>query len=163
MSRRISNALTTINWAGMVDRRQNLKGIGMIRVILDTNVFVGAAFKRQSASARILQAVRDRDLALIWDEQTRGETKNVLTRIPPTSWEAVSDLFLDQNRWEGGTSLMAVQFVTDPEDRIFAALSKATDAVLVSSDKHLLEHRSLLDVCTPTEFLARVDTKQPSP
>ena len=46
MSRRISNALTTINRNGMVDRRQNLKGIGMIRVILDTNVFVGAAFKR---------------------------------------------------------------------------------------------------------------------
>ena len=159
MSRRISNALTTINRNGMVDRRQNLKGIGMIRVILDTNVFVGAAFKRQSASARILQAVRDRDLALIWDEQTQGETENVLTKIPRTSWEAVSDLFLDQNRWEGGTNLMAVQFVSDPEDRKFAALSRATGALLVSSDSDLLEHRSLLDVCTPTECLARVDFK----
>ena len=135
----------------------------MNRVILDTNVFVSAAFKRQSASARIIKAVRGGALAMIWNVATRLETQTVLTRIPPVSWDEVADLFQEQHRCDSNIDLLAVQFVSDPEDRKFAALAQATGAMLVSSDKHLLEHRSLLDVCTPTEFLARVDTKQPSP
>jgi predicted nucleic acid-binding protein len=130
----------------------------MDRVILDTNVFVAAAFKRQSASARILQAVRKYQLALIWDAPTRDETRDVLTRIPPISWESVADLFLDQNRWDGGSDLWAVEFVSDVQDRKFAALAKATDTMLVSSDSDLLDHRSVFNVCTPGEFLARIDT-----
>ena len=133
------------------------------RVILDTNVFVSTAFNPQSASARIIEAVRGGALAMIWNMATRLETQTVLTRIPPVSWDEVADLFLNQHRCDSNIDLLAVQFVSDPEDRKFAALAQATGAMLVSSDKHLLEHRSLLDVCTPTEFLARVDTKQPSP
>ena len=127
----------------------------MDRVILDTNVFVAAAFKRQSASARIVRAVRESKLAMIWDAPTRAETQNVLTRIPPVSWDRIADLFLDQNRWDDGTDLSAVQFVSDPEDRKFAALSLATGAMLISSDSDLLDYRSVLNVCTPSEFQRR--------
>ena len=46
--------------------------------------------------------------------------------------------------------------VPDPEDRKFAALSAAAQASLVTSDDHLLSHRSIgVDVLTPRAFLAR--------
>ena len=128
-------------------------------VILDTNVFVAAAFKRSSASATILRSVAHGEHALIWDEATRSETKNVLTRIPPISWDAVASLFQNQNQWNGTVDLQAVEFVSDPEDRKFAALSQATGAVLVSSDSDLLDHRGALNICTPSEFLHQLSNR----
>ena len=63
------------------------------RAILDTNVFVGAGFNRRSASARLLRAVRDGELVMVWSAATQAETERILRKIPPLSWEAVVDLF----------------------------------------------------------------------
>ena len=124
-----------------------------MKAILDTNVFVGAGFNPQSASARLIEAARAGEIALIWDAATRDETRRILTKIPRLSWEAVSDIFLPEYEWTVGTDLAAAAFVEDPEDRKFAALSLATGATLVSSDSDLLDHRNRLDVMPPSEFL----------
>ena len=127
-------------------------------VVLDTNVFIAAAFKPRSDSGRLVDAVRNGTLRLVWNEATRRETEALLREIPPISWEAVAGLFEDGKRWSSDLAAKAVSSVTDPEDRKFAALAASTQATLLSLDQHLLG-AALDDVCvvlTPSEFLDRL-------
>ncbi len=108
-------------------------------VVLDTNVFVGAGFNRASSSARLLAAVRDGQLRMIWNDATRAETAHILRQIPRLSWDAVAPLFREQDRFPGETNPDAFGCVPDPADRKFAALASAAGVPLVSSDRALLE------------------------
>src|SRR5690242_20609336 len=47
-------------------------------VVLDTNVFVAAGFNPGSHSARLVEAVRDGRLRMIWDDTTRAEIEQVM-------------------------------------------------------------------------------------
>lgn len=125
-----------------------------MRVVIDTNVFVGAAFNPGSASARLLSAVRAGSGALVWDAPTRDETRAVLDRIPRLSWDAVADLFHADCRFGGETRPEAFGQIADPADRKFAALAAAAGCTLVSSDRHLLDHRGSLPVVTPGELMS---------
>ena len=124
------------------------------RLVVDTNVFVGAAFNRDSASARLLARVREGSVALVWDAPTQAETRAVLTRIPRVSWEDVADLFHEEARFAGEVRPQRFPQIVDPADRKFAALAAAAGCVLVSSDRHLLDHRDALPipVVTPGEL-----------
>lgn len=123
------------------------------RAVLDTNVFVAAGFRPDSAPARLLREAEAGRLALVWSRETRGETEAVLRRIPKLRWERVAALFRPEGEHEGALDLAAVGFVEDAADRKFAALSRAAGAPLVSADDHLLAHRGRLDVSPPGEFL----------
>jgi predicted nucleic acid-binding protein len=126
-------------------------------VVLDTNVFVAAGFNPRSAAARILTAVRQGRLQLIWSEPTRRETEMILRRIPRLEWDAVADIFRPQGEFTGPVTPGAFGFIADPDDRKFAALSAAAKVPLVTNDNHLLAHRDYLAtwVLTPRAFLAR--------
>lgn len=128
----------------------------MRRAILDTNVFVGAGFNRRSASAGLLKAARDGRLTLVWNSATRAETERILRKIPPLSWDAVADLFEAAHEAPVVLDLSHVAFVTDPEDRKFAALSLATGTTVITSDDDLLAHAGQLDACKPGAFLSRL-------
>lgn len=123
-------------------------------VILDTNVFVAAGFNPQSASAGIVADVRSGRLRMVWNDATRRETEHILRKIPPLAWDAFSDLFREEDRYDGETSPEQFAFVPDPDDRKFAALSAATGAVLVTNDDHLLDHRERMssEILTPREY-----------
>ncbi|MEL6996890.1 MAG: PIN domain-containing protein [Pseudomonadota bacterium] len=123
------------------------------RAIFDTNVYVGAGFNPHSASAKLIDAVRDARITLVWDAPTRDETRRILTKIPRLSWEAVEGIFAPEDAWTGDTDLAAVSYVEDPEDRKFAALSIASGATLVSSDSDLLDHADRLSAMTPGAYL----------
>ena len=77
-------------------------------VVLDTNVFIAAAFKPRSDSGRVVDAVRSGTLHLVWNEATRRETEGLLRKIPPISWEAVAGLFEDGNRWSSDSATSTV-------------------------------------------------------
>ncbi len=126
-----------------------------LRVVLDTNVFVAAAFDPRSHAARIIDAVREGRLRLVWNEATRRETREILERIPPISWEPFADLFRDENRHRDPVNPGWFGHVRDPDDRKFGALAYAGDATLITQDDDLLEGRSNVDVpiLTPAEFL----------
>ena len=124
-----------------------------LRAILDTNVFVGAGFNRRSASAQLLQAVREGRLVMVWSRATRAETQRILEKIPPLSWGAVADLFDPANEAPDADPATA-DFVTDAEDRKFAALSLAEGCPIVTSDDDLLTHADKLDVFKPSTFWA---------
>jgi predicted nucleic acid-binding protein len=126
------------------------------KVILDTNILVAAGFKRGSAAARIIDAIRRGDWRMVWNDDTRRENEAVLRRIPPLDWEEFSVLFDPEGEFKGFTAPDLFDRIEDPEDRKFAALAAAADAIVISSDSHLLSCRDELPitVLTAREFLA---------
>jgi len=118
-------------------------------VVLDTNVFVGAGFNPDSASAELIEAVRDGTLRMPWSEATRAETRRILEKIPPLAWDDVADLFLADARVEVTVDEERFADVPDAEDRKFAALALEAGAILVSSDRHLLDHVEGVEVRPP--------------
>ncbi len=123
-------------------------------VLLDTNVFVGAGFNSSSSSARVLAAVREGRLRLVWNDGTRDETAHILGQIPRLSWDAVAPVFRAPDRFTGATYPEAFDCVPDPADRKFAALAHAADVVLVTSDRVLLQSAECagIAVLTPSAF-----------
>lgn len=121
------------------------------RAIFDTNVFVGGGFNPRSASARLIAAARDGRIAMVWCPATAKETQRILTKIPRLSWEAVEGLFRpDQQAPDPDPETAA--FVSDPEDRKFAALSLASGVPLISADSDLTVHGDVLQVWRPDPF-----------
>lgn len=126
-------------------------------VVLDTNIFIAAAFNRGSHSACIIQALRERQLQLCWNEQTRQETEYLLRKIPRLSWDDFSSLFREDCD-QGETDLEQFNFVADLEDRKFAALAEAAGAILITQDQDLLSVRKLthVPILTPREFVEQI-------
>src|ERR1051325_428808 len=83
-------------------------------VVLDTNVFVAAGFNPGSHSARLVEAVRDGRLRMVWDDATREEIEHVMRQIPRLSWTRVADLFRSEDRFAAATSPQRFSFVPDP-------------------------------------------------
>src|SRR6516162_2216145 len=130
-------------------------------VVIDTNVFVAACFNARSAWQRILAAIRERRLQLVWNKPTRRETELVLRRIPLLGWDKFADLFRPEGEFTGRVYPHDFVFIEDPNDRKFAALSTAAKVPLVTNDHHLLAHRKLIcfDVLTPRALLTRCELR----
>jgi uncharacterized protein len=124
-----------------------------LNVVLDTNIFVAAAFNPGSSSMKLVESIRAGQTGFVWDEATRAETLEVLNQIPRLQQEAYDDLFTPGRRFQGKTHPENYGEIGDPDDRKFAALAEASGAVLVSNDDHLLSVRERLDVevLTPRE------------
>ncbi|MEM8680058.1 MAG: putative toxin-antitoxin system toxin component, PIN family [Planctomycetota bacterium] len=128
--------------------------MGADTVILDTNVFVAAGFRRRSACAQIIAQVRDGQIPMVWNQATRRETQAILEKIPRLSWSSVAELFRAEGEFCGTTTLDQFDFIRDPDDRKFAALASATEATLVTSDDDLLSCRDQagMRILTPAEY-----------
>jgi uncharacterized protein len=129
----------------------------MEAVVLDTNVVVAALFNPKSASARILQGIRDGRFRLIWNQPTRRETEMIVRRIPPLDFRRISDLFRPEGECRGPVGPTAFTVIPDPDDRKFAALSAAANVPLITNDNLILAQRGRigLKIVTPSDFLAR--------
>ena len=128
-------------------------------VVLDTNIFVAAGFNADSDSAQIIKAIKEGHIRMVWHEATRRETRRILKQIPPLSWADFADLFRDADRYQASLRADRFDFIPDPADRKFIALAEAAQAVLISNDNHLLEHRheTQVSILTPAEFQQRHD------
>jgi uncharacterized protein len=133
-------------------------------VVLDTNVFVAAGFNPRSASAKIVEAVKQGQVLMVWNDETRREVERILQQIPPLRTYGVSDLFGPVGRYTAQTHPERFAHVPDPDDRKFAALAHAACAVLISNDDHLLRFtdREGLIVLTPGAFWRRRQGADPS-
>src|SRR5215469_9068029 len=103
----------------------------MDRIVIDTNVFVAAGFNTNSASARILAAIRERRFQLVWNEPIRREIEFVLRRIPRLGWDNFADLFRPAGEFTRPADAHDFTFIEDPDDRKFAALAAAAKVPLV--------------------------------
>jgi putative PIN family toxin of toxin-antitoxin system len=126
-------------------------------VVVDTNVFVAAGFNPRSASAKIVEAVKRGQIRMVWNEATRREIERILRHIPPLRSHAVSDLFRPEGHYAAATHPERFSFVTDPDDRKFAALAHAAGAALISNDDDLLRHRDRLGHCQVNGDLRKIE------
>jgi len=133
-------------------------------VVVDTNVFVAAGFNPNSASARLLDGIREGRFRLIWNQPTRRETEMILRRIPRLDWRIAADLFRPEGEFTGPVDPGAFTAIADPDDRKFAALAAAANAPLVTNDRLVLAQRDRIgvDIGTPREFLARQPEQGPA-
>jgi len=127
------------------------------KVVVDTNVFVAAGFNPGSAARKIIKAVQDGRIQMVWNESTRREIERILSQIPPLRATSVADLFRPENQVTAATNPGQFTAVPDPDDRKFAALAHAAGAVLISNDEHLLGVRDRLGVTvlTPGDYWRR--------
>ena len=95
---------------------------------------------------------------MIWNEQTRHETQHILEKIPPLTWASIAELSREEDRHHGEMALEEFDYIPDPDDRKFAALSEATGAVLLTNDNDLLSNRdhARFEILTPGEYWERL-------
>jgi predicted nucleic acid-binding protein len=126
-------------------------------VVLDTNVFVAAGFNLRSASAKIVDAVKQRKLRMVWNDPTRREIEYIMEQIPPLRAHAVGEIFRPAGRFTAATHPEWFTDIPDPDDCKFAALAHAAGAILISNDEHLLRYQGRMDltVLTPSAFWKR--------
>ena len=125
-------------------------------VILDANVLVGAGFRPESASGRLVAAVRAGALRQTWTDATRGEAEAVLDVIPPLGLPV--GVFAEAGRFDGPLDTSALPAEIGNMDRALGALALATKAPLVTSDRALAEAARTLGatVWSPSEAAHRL-------
>jgi predicted nucleic acid-binding protein len=138
--------------------RRSTKPVSQWSLVLDTNIFVAAAFNSRSSSGHIVRGIEKNFFALVWNDVTRRETETILRGIPRVDWNRFKHLFRPEWKSTAATHPETFTEVEDPDDRKFAALAAASSAVLVTNDRHLLDHGSTdrFDVAEPTELLRRL-------
>ena len=126
-----------------------------IRLVLDTNVLVAAAFRPDGAAATVVARARAGQVLVVWNAATRRESERIVRRIPPIARSDVLDVFLPHGELTEAVDESAFAFIEDPDDRKFAALACATHATLLTQDAHLLSARDRLScaVMTPRALL----------
>lgn len=134
----------------MTKREGRMEGL-----VVDTNVLVGAGFKKGSASHRIVESIAGGELLLIWNERTRRESLHVVGKIPPLDAEYFAELFRPEGYFDGEVDEAGFGIIADVSDRKFAVLASRAGVPLVSNDSDFLEVREELaiEVFRPAEFL----------
>lgn len=129
--------------------------MGIPKVVIDTNIFVAAGFNPRNSSAKIMAMIDSGELTMVWNEATRRETAKIVQKIPRLNWQRFAPLFRAENLVQAETNPERFRQIEDRDDRKFAALAHASDAVLISNDDHLLSQRRMMDVqvLRPSEFV----------
>jgi len=128
----------------------------LLKVVLDTNVFIAAYFNRKSASARIIDLCLENKHKLIFSPRLRKELRLILknVRAEREFREKIRSLFVNASKVKPTKKVFTVK--EDPEDNKFleCALEGKAD-YLITSDRHLLELGEFAQtkICKPTQFL----------
>jgi len=127
----------------------------LLKVVLDTNVFIAAYFNRKSASARIIDLCLENKHKLIFSSRLRKEAKLILknVRAEREFRERTRSLFMKASKVKPTRKVFTVK--EDPDDNKFleCALEGKAD-YLITSDRHLLELGEFAQtkICKPTQF-----------
>ncbi|TKJ26501.1 MAG: putative toxin-antitoxin system toxin component, PIN family [Hadesarchaea archaeon B3_Hades] len=128
----------------------------MLKVVLDTNVFIAAYFNRKSASARIIDLCLENKHELIFSPRLRKEVKLILKNVRAERGfhERIQSLFMNASKVKPIQKVFMVK--EDPEDNKFLECALEGEAdYLITSDRHLLELGEFAQtkICKPTQFL----------
>lgn len=118
-----------------------------MRLVLDTNVFVAAAYKPESSSRRLLDAVTAGRATLLVSRPVFGEYREVLPAAVRSAKaeQQVRAWIAQAEPIDAGRGQRVVQ--ADPSDDKFVSLALAGRAdAIVSSDGHLLGMAGKIDV-----------------
>jgi len=134
----------------------------VIRVVLDTGVYVSGAIARGGPPDQILRAWRRNALEVVASPMLLDELQRVLSRPKFAAYVTASEAQEFVERVRRRATLIddpaAARSVTrDPNDEYLVALAEHADAVLVSGDGDLLEAEiASPEVITPRELVTRL-------
>ena len=128
----------------------------MVRLVLDTNVFVSALMSTSGPPARLLDAWYEGAFEIVVSEALLDEAARVLGRGKFSGVERDAALVLDDLRQRGAhvsDPPPGAALLDDPADEFLVQLALAADAdALVSGDAHLTAlPPSVCPVLTPRE------------
>jgi putative PIN family toxin of toxin-antitoxin system len=139
----------------------------MLKVVLDTNVFVGSLLVRQGLPARVLDAWRERQFLLVISPAIIAEIEPTLRYPRIRRKYTVADDDLDGLRTllerdallvPGDAAIKGAIPDAPADERVLACAVEAGADFIVSGDRHLLDlgsRRGIL-VLTVREFLERL-------
>jgi len=111
----------------------------LVRVVMDTNVFIAARWNPRSTSARLLAFCEEGKLQACYTRSMRAELDLILrnVRAPQQFRQRVDKAFANGRLITGAPRVTAVK--EDPDDNKYLACALAADAAIVTSDRHLLQ------------------------
>src|SRR5262249_36907117 len=129
---------------------------GPVRVVLDTNVLVGAAYNPGSASARVFAACLDGRLRAVVSPAVRAEYARIIPRaVRVPGWEAQFGRFLDASEEVEPREVVPVVADDPSDDALFAAAVAGGAAAVVTNDRPVLiaarESRATVPALRPAE------------
>jgi putative PIN family toxin of toxin-antitoxin system len=119
-----------------------------MKIVVDTNVLVAAAYNARSASRRIIDAVGEGRVVLIVSPAVLAEYDFIVARAVRSSAQRsrIAEV-IERARVAHPTSSPRV-VPDDPQDDKFLAAALAGEAeVVVTNDRHILELDRYEDVC----------------
>jgi putative PIN family toxin of toxin-antitoxin system len=139
----------------------------MLKVVLDTNVFVSSLLVREGPPARILDAWRERQYLLVTSSTIISEIESTLNYPRIRRKYAVTDQDVEQLRTllerdallVSGDAPVSGAIPEDPSDeRVLACALDAGGNLIVSGDRHLLNLETYqgIPILSVREFLERL-------
>jgi putative PIN family toxin of toxin-antitoxin system len=125
------------------------------RVVLDTNVLVGAAYAEESASRRLVEACLNGELIAVLSPALRREYEQILRQaVRVRGFDDALRRLLDEAEIVEPQQTPRV-VPEDPEDDKLVAVAVAAAATLITNDRHLLalDPHGLVRVVRPAEFV----------
>ena len=128
----------------------------MIRVVLDTNIYI-SAFLFGGKPSEILKQIEDREITLAYSPAIRRELEGVLAgkfRWPANMIELACAPY-----WNMGICVkpsFSIRACADPDDdRILECAVEAQAQLIITGDKHLLTMRNFegIPILTADQFL----------
>ena len=114
----------------------------MIYAVIDTNVFVSAMLSKlpDSATVKVVQAFKLREIKLLYNQEILDEYKDVLSRprlkLPQDDIEGILSFIVSEGMPMHRTN--SYEIFPDPDDAVFyeVALSKEDAYVVTGNTKH---------------------------
>jgi putative PIN family toxin of toxin-antitoxin system len=126
------------------------------RVVLDTNVLVGAAYAEESASRRLVEACLDRELIAVLSPALRREYEQIIRQaVRVRGFDDALRRLLDEAEIVEPQQTPRV-VADDPEDDKLVAVAVAASAsALITNDRHLLalDPHGPIRIVRPAEFV----------
>ena len=111
----------------------------MINVVIDTNLIISAYYNKHSASAIILEAVREGKVNVLWSESILNEVRHVLDRVrADDKFRSTLLSLFKQDHMVTHTERIAV-VEDDPQDDKFLGCALKGASYVITNDHHLLE------------------------
>lgn len=130
------------------------------KVVLDNNLFVAAYWNPRSASARIIEASREKRVIAVASAAVRREIMRTLGQIPiEEEYRRAVGRLLRRAEAVRATESLAGMIPADPEDEKYLECAVAAGAdYLVSSDRHLLALGSVrgVEMISPSVLARRL-------
>lgn len=140
----------------------------MLRIVIDTNVFVSSLLTRQGDAAQVLKAWRKRQFLLLASSAIIAEIQATISRPSIRKKYAIQDEEIEQLVALLGQDALVVpgqadvigSIPDDPKDEMFLSCALDGEAdYIISGDKHLLNLEEFrgISILTIKQFLGHLD------